>query len=201
MSLKIVFMGTPEFSVPALEILIKNKWSILNVYTQPPAKSNRGQKIKPSRIQQFCNENEIDSRCPKSLNTGEEYEYFKKLSPDCAIVVAYGKLIPKNFLNLTKFGFINIHASLLPRWRGAAPIQRAIMSGDKTTGVSIMKIEETLDSGPVLATKKLGLNQDSTYSETEKKLSKLIDTTLVPGNHDANIEKDRKSTRLNSSHT
>ena len=108
-------MGTPEFSVPALEILIKNKLSILNVYTQPPAKSNRGRKIKPSRIQQFCNENKIDSRCPKSLNTVEEYEYFKKLSPDCVIVVAYGKLIPKNFLNLPKFGFINIHASLLPR--------------------------------------------------------------------------------------
>ena len=201
MSLKIVFMGTPEFSVPALEILIKNKLSILNVYTQPPAKSNRGQKIKPSRIQQFCNENKIDSRCPKSLNTGEEYEYFKKLSPDCAIVVAYGKLIPKNFLNLTKFGFINIHASLLPRWRGAAPIQRAIMNGDKTTGVSIMKIEETLDSGPVLATKKLGLNQDSTYSETEKKLSKLGADLLIESLNNIKTGKTKFLTQVHAEAT
>ena len=171
-------MGTPEFSVPALEILIKNKLSILNVYTQPPAKSNRGQKIKPSRIQQFCNENKIDSRCPKSLNTGEEYEYFKKLSPDCAIVVAYGKLIPKNFFNLAKFGFINIHASLLPKWRGAAPIQRAIMNGDQKTGISIMKIEEKLDSGPLLAAKELELNQNSTYEEIGGKLA-LIGADLL----------------------
>ena len=201
MSLKIVFMGTPEFSVPALEILIKNKLSILNVYTQPPAKSNRGQKIKPSRIQQFCNENKIDSRCPKSLNTGEEYEYFKKLSPDCAIVVAYGKLIPKNFLNLPKFGFINIHASLLPRWRGAAPIQRAIMNGDKTTGVSIMKVEEALDSGPVLATKELELNQDSTYSETEKKLSKLGADLLIESLNNIEAEKTKFLTQVHAEAT
>ena len=201
MSLKIVFMGTPAFSVPALEILIKNKLSILNVYTQPPAKSNRGQKIKPSRIQQFCNENKIDSRCPKSLNTGEEYEYFKKLSPDCAIVVAYGKLIPKNFLNLPKFGFINIHASLLPRWRGAAPIQRAIMNGDKTTGVSIMKVEEALDSGPVLATKELELNQDSTYSETEKKLSKLGADLLIESLNNIEAEKTKFLTQVHAEAT
>jgi methionyl-tRNA formyltransferase len=201
MSLKIVFMGTPEFSVPALEILIKNKLSILNVYTQPPAKSNRGRKIKPSRIQQFCNENKIDSRCPKSLNTVEEYEYFKKLSPDCVIVVAYGKLIPKKFLNLPKFGFINIHASLLPRWRGAAPIQRAIMNGDKTTGVSIMKVEEALDSGPVLATKKLELNQDSTYSETEKKLSKLGADLLIESLNNIEAGKTKFLTQVHSEAT
>ena len=201
MSLKIVFMGTPEFSVPALEILIKNKLSVLNVYTQPPAKSNRGRKIKPSRIQQFCNENKIDSRCPKSLNTVEEYEYFKKLSPDCVIVVAYGKLIPKNFLNLPKFGFINIHASLLPRWRGAAPIQRAIMNGDKTTGVSIMKVEEALDSGPVLATKELELNQDSTYSETEKKLSKLGADLLIESLNNIEAGKTKFLTQVHSEAT
>lgn len=201
MPLKIVFMGTPEFSVPALEILIKNKLSILNVYTQPPTKSNRGRKIKPSRIQQFCNENKIDSRCPKSLNTVEEYEYFKKLSPDCVIVVAYGKLIPKKFLNLPKFGFINIHASLLPRWRGAAPIQRAIMNGDKTTGVSIMKVEEALDSGPVLATKKLELNQDSTYSETEKKLSKLGADLLIESLNNIEAGKTKFLTQVHSEAT
>ena len=178
MSLKIVFMGTPEFSVPALKILIKNKFNILSVYTQPPAKSNRGQKVGPSHIQEFCNENKLDIKCPENLNTNEEYEYLKKLSPDLAIVVAYGKLIPKNFLDLTKFGFLNIHASLLPKWRGAAPIQRAIMNGDKKTGVSIMKIEEKLDSGPLLAAKELELNQDSTYEEIGRKLA-LIGADLL----------------------
>ena len=179
MPLKIVFMGTPEFSVPTLEALIKNKFNILSVYTQPPAKSDRGQKIKPSHIQEFCYENKLDIKCPENLNTDEEYEYFKKLSLDLAIVVAYGKQIPKNFLNLTKFGFINIHASLLPKWRGAAPIQRAIMNGDTKTGVSIMKIEEKLDSGPVLAARELELNQDSTYGETEKRLSNMGADLLI----------------------
>jgi len=179
MQLKIVFMGTPEFSVPALKILIKNKFNILSVYTQPPAKSNRGQKVRPSHIQEFCNENKLDIKCPENLNTNEEYEYLKKLSPDLAIVVAYGKLIPKNFLDLTKFGFLNIHASLLPKWRGAAPIQRAIMNEDKKTGISIMKIEDKLDSGPVLAVKELELSQDSTYGEIEKKLSKMGADLLI----------------------
>ena len=178
MPLKIVFMGTPKFSVPTLRKLTDNKFRILTVYTQPPTKSNRGQKIRPSHIQEFCNANKLDVKCPENLNTDEEYDYFKKLSADLAIVVAYGKLIPKNFLNLTKFGFINIHASLLPKWRGAAPIQRAIMNGDKKTGISIMKIEEKLDSGPLLAAKELELNQDSTYEEIGKKLA-LIGADLL----------------------
>ena len=164
-------MGTPKFSVPTLRKLTDNKFKILTVYTQPPTKSNRGQKIRPSHIQEFCNANKLDVKCPENLNTDEEYDYFKKLSADLAIVVAYGKLIPKNFLSLTKFGFINIHASLLPKWRGAAPIQRAIMNGDKKTGVSIMKIEEKLDSGPVLSVRELDLDQNVTYGEVEKKLS------------------------------
>jgi len=201
MSLKIVFMGTPEFSEPSLKALIKNKFSILSVYTQPPAKSNRGQKVELSYIQKFCNENKLDSRCPENLNTSEEFEYFKKLSPDLAIVVAYGQLISKNFLSLTKFGFINIHASLLPKWRGAAPIQRAIMNGDKKTGVSVMKIEEKLDSGPVLATKELELNQDSTYIEIEKKLSKLGADLLIESLKSINEGKTKFLTQIHSEAT
>ena len=172
MSLNLVFMGTPEFSVPALEILIKQKFNILKVYTQPPKKSKRGQKINPSPIEEFSRKKNLNLRSPNSLNNNdEEFQVLKKLSPDLIVVVAYGQIIPKNFLKIPKFGFINIHASLLPKWRGAAPIQRAIMNQDKKIGVSIMKIEEKLDSGPVLSFKEMKLNQNSTYGEIEKKLS------------------------------
>ena len=171
MSLNLVFMGTPEFSVPALEILIKQKFNILKVYTQPPKKSKRGQKINSSPIENYCKKNEINFSNPESLNNEEEFNAFQKLSPDIVIVVAYGKIIPKNFLTKAKFGFINIHGSLLPKWRGAAPIQRAIMNGDKKIGISIMKIEEKLDSGPILMSKELELDQNKTHGEIEKQLS------------------------------
>ena len=171
MSLKIVFMGTSEFSVVALETLIKEKFNILTVYTQPPQKSKRGQKINPSVIEKFCKKNKINFKNPSSLNNEQELKNFEKLSPDLVVVVAYGQLIPKNFLNKTKYGFFNIHASLLPKWRGAAPIQRAIMNSDKNVGVSIMKIEEKLDSGPVLASREFKLNKNDTHGEIEKKLS------------------------------
>jgi len=179
MSLKIVFMGTPQFSVPALEILIKNKFNILSVYTQPPRKSKRGQKINVSPIAEFSKEHKLNLQNPTSLNNDEEFKNFKNLSADLAIVVAYGQLIPKKFLNITKFGFINIHASLLPKWRGAAPIQRAIMNEDEKIGISIMKIEEKLDSGPVLTSKELKLDQNTTYGEVEKKLSVMGAYLLV----------------------
>ena len=171
MSLKIVFMGTSEFSIPTLDILKKSKFNILTAYTQPPQKSKRGQKVNPSAIEEYCKKNRINFRNPSSLSSEEEFENFKELFPDVVVVVAYGQIIPKSFLNLTKFGFINIHASLLPKWRGAAPIQRAIMNGDKKIGVSIMKIEEKLDSGPVLASKEIELDQNVTHGEIEKKLS------------------------------
>ena len=171
MSLKIVFMGTPEFSVPALEGLIQNKFNVIKVYTQPPRKSKRGQKINNSPIAETSIKNKIDILNPYKLNTEEEFKIFKELHPDIVLVVAYGQIIPKNYLAIPKFGFINIHASLLPRWRGAAPIQRAIMNRDKTIGVSIMKIEEKLDSGPVLLSEKIELDKNDTHGEVEKKLS------------------------------
>ena len=171
MSYKIVFMGTPEFSVPSLDAIIKNKFNIAQVYTQPPKKSKRGQKINPSPVEEFSKKNKLNCRSPLNLNTDEEYEIFKKLSSDIVIVVAYGKIIPKKFLKIPKFGFINIHASLLPKWRGAAPIQRSIMNMDKKIGISIMKIEEKLDSGPVLISKEFILEKNATYGEIEKKLS------------------------------
>tara|TARA_Y100000590_G_scaffold20638_1_gene24039 strand:- start:2973 stop:3893 length:921 start_codon:yes stop_codon:yes gene_type:complete len=171
MSFKIVFMGTPEFSIPALESLIKNKFNIACVYTQPPQKSKRGQKINPSPIEEFSKKNEINFRNPSNLDTNEELKIFKELSPDIVVVVAYGQIIPESFLKTARLSFINIHASLLPKWRGAAPIQRAIMNGDEKVGVSIMKIEKKLDSGPVLLKKELNLDQNMIYGEIEKKLS------------------------------
>merc|ERR1712093_209645 len=179
MSLKIVFMGTPEFSVPTLNLLIKNKFNVVKVYTQPPKKSKRGQKINPSPIEVYCKKNNISFKSPEILNVEEELKAFKELSANLAIVVAYGKIIPKIFLNTVKFGFINIHASLLPKWRGAAPIQRAIMNEDKNIGVSIMKIEQKLDSGPVLETKEIELDQNLTYGEIEKRLSVMGANLLI----------------------
>ena len=178
MSLKIVFMGTPEFSLPALNELIKKKFNVLKVYTQPPKKSKRGQKVNPSPIEEYCKKNKVNFSTPVSLKNEEELKIFKKLSPDIVIVVAYGQIIPKDFLKVAPLGFINIHASLLPKWRGAAPIQRAIMNTDKKIGVSIMKIEEELDAGPVLTFKEIGLDQSITHGEIEKKLS-LIGVELI----------------------
>ena len=189
MSLKIVFMGTPEFSVPALEALINNKFEILSIYTQPPKKSKRGQKINVSSIQIFSEKNNLPVRNPKNLSNDEEYNFIKNLSADLAVVVAYGKLIPTNILKTTKLGFVNIHASLLPKWRGAAPIQRAIMNEDKKTGVSIMKIEDKLDSGPVLASKELVFGQSATYGEIQKKLSLIGSDLLIESLK--NIEKGK----------
>ena len=171
MSLKIVFMGTPEFSIPTLEALIKNKLNVVCVYTQEPKRSKRGQKINATPIEEFSKKKKINFKNPVNLNSDEELEIFRKLSPDLVVVVAYGQIIPENFLKISKLGFINVHASLLPKWRGAAPIQRAMMNGDKKIGISIMKIEKKLDSGPVLLKKELSLDTNMTHGEIEKKLS------------------------------
>ena len=136
-------MGTPSIAGKILKCLYQNGFQIEIVYTQPPIASNRGQKINKSLIQSLSETLNIEFRTPVSLkNNNEEYEYLKKLDADLGIVVAYGQIIPNEMLDLTKKGFINIHASLLPKWRGAAPIQRSIINLEKETGISIMKIEE-----------------------------------------------------------
>jgi methionyl-tRNA formyltransferase len=174
MAKKIIFMGTPLFAVPILKSLYQNGYPISVVYTQPPQKSHRGQKINKSPIQGISETLNIDLRCPENLkDNDEEYEFIKNLNADLAVVVAYGKLIPKNFLNLTKKGFINIHGSILPSWRGAAPIQRSIMNLDKETGISVMKLVETLDSGPVSNIYKIKLDQNNSAEEISEKLSFL----------------------------
>ena len=167
-------MGTPLFAVPILKSLYQNGYSISVVYTQPPQKSQRGQKINKSPIQGISETLNIDFRSPESLKDNtEEYNFLKKLNADLAIVVAYGKIIPKNFLNLTKKGFINVHASILPKWRGAAPIQRSIMNLDDETGISIMKIVEELDSGPISNSYKIKLDRNFNAEEISDKLSLL----------------------------
>ena len=171
---KIIFMGTPLFAVPILKSLYQNGYPISVVYTQPPQKSNRGHKINKSPIQNISETLNIDFRYPHTLHDNlEEYQYLKKMNADLAIVVAYGQLIPKNFLELTKKGFINIHGSILPKWRGAAPIQRSIMNLDKETGISIMKIGEKLDNGPVSNVYRIKVNPDQNAQEISEKLSNL----------------------------
>ncbi len=174
MSKKIIFMGTPLFAVPILKSLHKKGYQISIVYTQQPQKSHRGQRFNKSPIQIISESLNIDFRYPGYLkNNNEEYEYIKNLNADLAIVVAYGQIIPKEYLSLTKKGFINVHGSILPKWRGAAPIQRSIMNLDNEIGISIMRLSEKLDSGPVCNIYRIKLDPKSNAQEISEKLSLL----------------------------
>ena len=173
MTFNILFMGTPDFAVPILKALHHSDHKILEVYTQPPKKKNRGQKINISPIHEYSNEINIPVRYPLKLDTLEELEHIKKIKPDIVVVVAYGKILPTKFLNLENILFINVHASLLPKWRGAAPIQRAIMNCDTETGISIMKVEPKLDAGPVLMKSKIEITKEINYEELSAKMSNL----------------------------
>ena len=177
---KIVFMGTSNFSVPILKSLYQNGYPIVTIYTQPSQKSMRGQKINKSPIQKMAENLCIECKTPDSLKeNNEEYNFLKLLNPDLVIVVAYGQLISKNYLSLSKHGFINIHASLLPKWRGAAPIQRSIMNLDKETGVSIMKIVEKLDAGPVMKQEKINITSEMNAEDLSNKLSDLSSKLIL----------------------
>jgi len=189
MSLKIIFMGTPDFAVPALKEILKKKLDVVHVYTQPPKKSNRGLKLEKTAVHLEAEKNNLKVHHPSSLKNEGELDFFKNINPDLVVVVAYGQIIPENFLNLPKKGFINIHASLLPLWRGAAPIQRAIMNGDKFTGISIMKIEKGLDSGPVMLSEEIEINNELNYGLLSEKLS-VLGAKLVVKAIDL-IEKDK----------
>ena len=171
MALKVVFMGTPQFAVPTLKKICESEMDIVAVYSQPPRKSNRGMKIEKSPVHEFADDNNLNIRTPSKLD--DDWEYFKSLKFDLAIVVAYGQIISKNFLELPEHGFLNIHASILPKWRGAAPIQRSIMEQDTFTGISIMQIEEQLDAGPVLIKQEIELNENSTTGQVEQRLSEI----------------------------
>ena len=173
MPFNIIFMGTPEFAVPILKSLNDSEHNLLCVYTQPPKKKARGQKVLSSPIYQLAEKLKISVRCPVNLNKDEEYDYIKKTNPNVVVVVAYGQIIPKKFLDLSETIFLNIHASILPKWRGAAPIQRAIMNLENETGISIMRIVSKLDSGPVMMNSKISISKEINYDELSKKLSNL----------------------------
>ncbi len=171
---KIVFMGTPMFAVPILKSLYQNGYPISAVYTQVPQKSNRGMKLTKSPIQLISETLSLEVRTPKSFkDNDEEYKYLKELNPDLVLVVAYGQIIPENFLRLAKKGFINIHASLLPNYRGAAPIQRAIMNLDNESGISIMKINSKLDHGPICNSYRITIDKKDNAESLSEKLSIL----------------------------
>ena len=173
-------MGTPIFSVPILKSLYQNGYPVSVVYTQPPNKSQRGQKLKNSPIHNISEILNLEVRTPLNLKNNEnEYNYLKNLNADLAIVVAYGQIIPEEFLNLTKYGFINIHASLLPKWRGAAPIQRSIMNLDKETGISFMKLVKKLDEGPVCKKLNIKISERDNYETLSDKLSSLASENML----------------------
>ena len=175
MSSNIIFMGTPDFAIPALKEI--NKYFKLScVISQPAKKAKRGHNILKSAVQNFAEQNKLIIKTPNRIE--DEYNYLKEINIDLAVVVAYGQIIPSKILELSKNGFINIHASLLPKWRGAAPIQRSIMSGENITGITIMKIEKELDSGPILLSKSIK-SGNLTFGQLEKSLSELGSKVIV----------------------
>jgi methionyl-tRNA formyltransferase len=173
MAFKILFMGTPDFAVPILKSVNESKHDVIEVYTQSPKKRNRGQKILNSPIHDYANDLKILVRHPSSLDQKDEIEHIKNLKPDIVVVVAYGKILPSSLLNLKNILFINVHASLLPRLRGAAPIQRAIMNMDSETGISIMQIEPKLDAGPVMLQSKIKIHPTLNAEELSNQMSKV----------------------------
>ncbi len=179
--MRIVFMGTPQFSVPALEALIASKdHDVVAVYSQPPKPSGRGHKVTKTPIHQVAESHGIPVFTPKSLRKPEPQEDFNKHDADIAIVAAYGLILPKEILEAPKFGCVNIHASLLPRWRGAAPIQRAIEAGDQESGITLMQMDEGLDTGDMLAKETVPITANMTSSDLHDALSDMGGKMLLP---------------------
>jgi len=174
----VIFMGTPDFAVPSLEKIHK-EYHLLSVYTQPPKKSGRGLRTKLNPIHEISNDYNLSVKTPQNFKSFDIIEEIKNLKPDFIIVVAYGIILPKTVLDIPNFFCLNGHASDLPRWRGAAPIQRAIEAGDKTTAACAMIMEETLDTGPVIAKKKINILNKDTASSLHDKLSKLTANVLI----------------------
>ncbi len=173
MPMRLVFMGTPDFAVETLKALIGAGHDIACVYSQPPRPAGRGLAERPSPVHAFASAQGIEVRTPVSLKSAEEQTRFAALNADAAVVVAYGLLLPKAILDAPKLGCFNVHASLLPRWRGAAPIQRAIMAGDAQSGVTIMRMEEGLDTGPMCKVVTLPITPATTAQSLHDELAKL----------------------------
>ncbi|HFQ15819.1 MAG TPA: methionyl-tRNA formyltransferase, partial [Rhodobacteraceae bacterium] len=181
--MRLIFMGTPDFSVPVLDALVAAGHDIAAVYTQPPRPAGRGKKPRPSPVETRARALGLEIRSPVSLKTADAQAGFAALGAEVAVVVAYGLILPQQVLDAPVRGCLNIHASLLPRWRGAAPIHRAIMAGDSQTGVCIMQMQAGLDTGPVLACETCAIGPEDTTGSLHDRLSQmgagLITATLT----------------------
>ena len=192
---KVIFLGTPNFAVPILDRIIKDELEIICVFTQPPKKSNRGQKILKSPVHNYAEKFNLKIKTPENLK--KEENYIKTAEFDLGIVVAYGQIIPEPILESCKFGFINIHASLLPKYRGAAPIQRSLINLEKFTGISFMKLNNVLDSGPICNQYKIPINKNDNSETLSKKLSELSADKII---HNIKLILSNKATFLDQMH-
>jgi len=180
MSLRVAFMGSPEFSVPVLSEILANGHEVVAVYTQPPRPAGRrGLELTPCPVDAFARKSGLDVRSPINFKDQKDIDEFAALGADVAIVVAYGLLLPVEILEAPHYGCLNLHASLLPRWRGAAPIHRAVMAGDIETGVMVMKMDEGLDTGPVCLSEKVTIGSDQTTGELHDQLSTIGASLMV----------------------
>ena len=175
---KIIFMGTPDIAAQHLQYLIDNSINIVGVFTQPPRKKNRGMNIEESPVHQIAKKNNLETFYPSSRD-GKAIEQINSLDPDIIIVVAYGIILPSQLLDIPKFGCINIHVSLLPRWRGAAPIEHAMLAGDEKTGISVIKISPKLDAGDILHQESLNISADMYSDELTVALTNLGKQTML----------------------
>ena len=172
-SLRLAFMGSPDFAVPILAALAEAGHQIICVYSQPPRPAGRGKKLRPTAVQKWAEDHDLTVRTPRSLKTPDAQDAFRALRLDAAVIVAYGLILPQAILDAPRLGCMNMHASLLPRWRGAAPIHRAIMAGDEITGVQAMMMEAGLDTGPVLATETTRIFPFDTTGDVHDRLAGL----------------------------
>jgi methionyl-tRNA formyltransferase len=179
-ALRLVFMGTAEFAVPSLAALAAGPHELVAVYSQPARPAGRGLAARPSPVARTAERLGLPLRCPESLRDPETEATFAALNADLAVVAAYGLLLPRPILDAPRLGCINLHASLLPRWRGAAPIQRALLAGDRETGVTIIQLEPALDSGPILAMERIPIAPDSTAASLHDDLAGLAASMVVP---------------------
>jgi methionyl-tRNA formyltransferase len=170
-SLRLIFMGTPDFAVPTLKSLIDAGHTVLSVYTQPPREAGRGLKERSSPVHRFATEAGLPVETPSSLRSREARSAFSAGDADAAVVVAYGQILPLTLLDAPRLGSFNLHASLLPRWRGAAPINRAIMAGDRETGLTVMRMTEGLDEGPICLSKRVSIGEHETAGELHDRLA------------------------------
>ncbi len=177
--LKIIFMGTPDFSIKPLKVLLESAHKIIAIYSQPPRKSGRGMKENKTPVHTFGEEEKIPVYTPQNFKNDNDIAFIKDLNPDIIIVSAYGLILPKKILDIPKFGCFNIHASILPRWRGAAPIERSIMSGDKETGITFMLMDEGLDTGMIIKKFPVKIDQYMNAKSLHDKLSLLASDNLI----------------------